>query len=450
MKTFRVLIALFFVTVIYQGDAFAQVTATTEKETLKFSLAEAQEYAVKNFKDAKNAELDKRITKNQTIEIITEGLPQISGAFNYQNNFKLQTNIIPAGVFGPNEVRLQFGTPYVANTYLNIDQLIVDGRYFLGLKANKAFIELADKQAELTSVDIITNVSKAYYGCLLNVQVEKLLQSNLEIANTLMKETEAYYNAGLREELDVDKLKLNVSQIKSQIEIAKYRTASSVNTLKYLMGLTLTTQVELTDKLEALMTTEEMMLDEKNFNPKSRLEYKLLQTQHEIRGYDKKRFALGYMPALYGNFNYGINTFSQDANVFKREWFPYGNWGLSLQVPIFDSYKKGALFQQKKLDQQKIMNNIEAFESSAKLDVENKMQAYTTAIENHKNQKLNYALAEKIYKTARTKYNNGVGNSVELAQTESSFTEAQRNYLQSIFDVLASKLDLDKALGKIK
>jgi outer membrane protein TolC len=428
----------------------AQVEATVEKQVARFSLAEAQEYAVKNFKDAKNAALDKQITRNQTIEIITEGLPQLSGTFNYQHNYRLQTNVIPPGIFGPNELRVQFGMPYLANAYLNIDQLIIDGRYFLGLKANRAFVELTDKQAALTLVDIKVNVAKAYYACLLNIQIEKILKNNLEIAVTLLKETEAYYNAGLREELDVDKLRLNVSQIMSQIELAKYRTTTSFHTLKYLMGLTLDMDIELTDRLEDLLNTEEAITDVQDFNPQSRLEYKLLQTQHEIRGYDKKRFALGYMPALYGNFIYGANTFSQQANVFRREWFTYGNWGLSLQVPLFDSYKKAAQFQQKKLDQQKIMNNIKAFESTARLDVENKLQAHITAWENYKNQKMNYALAEKIYKTTRLKYHSGVGNSVELAQAEAAYAEAQSQYLQSIFDVLSSKVDLDKALGKIK
>jgi len=119
-------------------------------------------------------------------------------------------------------------------------------------------------------------------------------------------------------------------------------------------------------------------------------------------------------------------------------------------VPLFDSYKKGFQYQQKKLEQYKIKNEIEAFESNAKLEVENKMQTYQVSLENFKNQKLNYDLAEKIYKTTRIKYNNGIGNSVELAQSEFSFTDAQRNYLQSMYDVLASKVDLDKALGKIK
>lgn len=432
------------------SEISAQITTRNEKGPLTFSLSEAQEYAAKHFNDARNAELDKQITRNRTIEIITEGLPQVTGFFNYQNNYKLQTNIIPAGIFGPTEVRVQFGNPYVANTYLNVDQLIIDGRYFLGLRANRSFIELSERQAQLTAIEIKANVAKAYYACLLNKQVESILQNNLEIANTLLRETEAYYQAGLREELDVDKLRLNVLQISSQIELARYRSALSINTLKYLMGLSLDTEIMLSDDLEALLARQEPVNTLDDFNPQSRLEYKLLQTQYEIRGFDKKRFALGYLPALYGNFVYGANTFNQEANVFAREWFPYGNWGISLQVPFFDSYRKTAQYQQKKLEQQKIKNNIEAFESSARLDAQNKLQAYHTSMENYKNQQLNYTLAEKIYSTARVKYNKGVGNSVELAQAEAAFAEAQRQYLQSIYEVLSSRTDLEKALGILK
>jgi len=449
MKPIRIFTVFIIASLIAVHDASAQVSAETQKELMKFSLTEAQNYAIENFKDAKNAELDKQITKNLTREIITEGLPQITGAFDYQSNFKQQTVKIPAGIFGP-EIEGTFTQPFVANTYLNIDQLIVDGRYFLGLKANTAFVDLSNQKAELTDIDIKAIVAKSYYASLLNVQIEELLKSNLEILNTLLKETDAYYKAGLREELDVDRLALNVSQTSSQLEIAKTRTGVSLNYLKYLMGLTLQTQIELTDSLTGLLSSEDMTGEFEAFDSKTRIEYKLLQTQYDIRGYDKKRYALGYMPALYGNFNYGVNSFSQNANVFDKEWFPYGSWGLSLQVPLFDSYKKGFQYQQKKLEQYKIKNEIEAFESNAKLEVENKMQTYQVSLENFKNQKLNYDLAEKIYKTTRIKYNNGIGNSVELAQSEFSFTDAQRNYLQSMYDVLASKVDLDKALGKIK
>jgi|SRR5690606_26791007 len=133
MKTLKVSIVSFatIFALMFQG-AMAQVTSQTESELVRFSLQQAQEYAVKNANVAKNADLNAVISKKRTLEIITEGLPQVSGAFNYQNTFKLQTNVIPAGIFGPDELRVQFGNPFTSQASVNVDQLLVDGRYFLG------------------------------------------------------------------------------------------------------------------------------------------------------------------------------------------------------------------------------------------------------------------------------------------------------------------------------
>jgi outer membrane protein len=126
MKTLRILAVSIVASIIATNYASAQVTAETQKEVMKFSLAQAQEYAVQNATKALNANLEATISKKRTLEIITEGLPQVSGSFNYQNNFKQQKSIIPAGVFSPGELEVTFVNPYQSYTELNVDQLLVD------------------------------------------------------------------------------------------------------------------------------------------------------------------------------------------------------------------------------------------------------------------------------------------------------------------------------------
>ena len=57
-------------------------------------------------------------------------------------------------------------------------------------------------------------------------------------------------------------------------------------------------------------------------------------------------------------------------------------------------------------------------------------------------------LAEKIYETTQLKYREGVGSSVEINQAEQSLFDSQSNYIRSRYDLLVSKMDLDRALGK--
>jgi outer membrane protein len=450
MKTLRPLAVSIVVIFIATLHLSAQVTAETEKEVMKFSLAAAQEYAIQNSNKALNANLDAMISKKRTLEIITEGLPQIYGAFNYQNNFKQQKSIIPAGAFSPNELEVTFVNPFQSNAEINLDQLLVDGRYFLGLKANKAIIAISQDQVELTEIELKNQVTKAYYTALVARESKNIISKNLSVVKTLLNETEAFYKAGFVEELDVDRLKLSLSNLESEQKNTELQVFVSESVLKYQMGLPYGQLIELTDKLENTLTADDISAEVNSFDPKSRLEYRMQQTQIQLRGYDAKRFALGYLPGIYGNLKYGANTFNQNANVFDGRWFGYGSVGLSVQVPIFDSYKKGAQFQQKKLERTQLENNLRDFENSSKVQVNNTHLNYQTAIENFKNQKQNLELADKIYKKVQVKYKNGVGSSFELADAESSQSQAQGKYIQAIYNVLTAKTDLDKALGKIK
>jgi outer membrane protein len=450
MKTLRILAVSIVASIIATNYASAQVTAETQKEVMKFSLAQAQEYAVQNATKALNANLEATISKKRTLEIITEGLPQVSGSFNYQNNFKQQKSIIPAGVFSPGELEVTFVNPYQSYTELNVDQLLVDGRYFLGLKANKAIIAISKDQVDLTEVDLKNQIAKSYYAALVARESKIIIDKNLSVVKNLLSETEAIYKAGFVEELDVDRLKLSLSNLESEQKNIELQILVTESVLKYQMGLPYEQPVELTDKLENILTVDEVESEVNAFDPKSRIEYRMQQTQIELRGYDAKRFALGYMPGIYGNLKYGANAFSKEANVFAARWFGYGSVGLSVQVPIFDSFKKGALYQQKKLERMQLENNLKDFENASKVQVNNAFMNYQTSLENFKNQKQNLELADKIYKKVQVKYKNGVSSSFELADAESSMSEAQGKYIQAIYNVLTAKTDLDKALGKIK
>jgi outer membrane protein len=455
LKVFTVSAIMIFFTVYYTN---AQVKAETEKEILRFSLNAAQEYAVQNANDAKNMELNAKISKKRTLEIITEGLPQVTGSVNYQYNFHIQQSVIPAGTFGPQQTRdeaVKFGVPFSTTAGIEAQQLIVDGRYFLGLKANKAIIAVSEQQVEMTAIDIKNQVAKSYYAALVAEESKIILEKSFTTVQKILSETEAFYKAGLVEELDVDRLKVSSNLIESQLKNNNLQANLAKNFLKYQMGLPFEQEIELTDKLEPLLLAYVSEEEVSTFNPQDRIEFRLLETQYALRGYDAKQFSLGYLPAIYGTYRFGRNTFrSQDGNVFRNnwqdEWYLYGVWGISLQVTLFDGFRKGFQYQQKKLEQAQIKNNIQNFENQSKVQVGNAYLSYQTANENYKNQKGNFDLAKKISSTVQTKYKNGVAGSVEVAQAESSLIQAQGDLIQAIYNLLTARTDLDKALGKIK
>ena len=64
--------------------------------------------------------------------------------------------MIPAEFFGGEPgtyIPIQFGTQYNGTAEVTLSQLILDGRYFLGLKATKALEDLSQKQVQQNQIE---------------------------------------------------------------------------------------------------------------------------------------------------------------------------------------------------------------------------------------------------------------------------------------------------------
>ncbi len=429
----------------------ANAQTETLTDTVTFTLEQAQAYAFEHNVSIMNAALDTRITKMRTVEILSTGLPQISSKLNYQNNFKLPVNIIPAGAFGnPEDLEVRFGTSNNATLSVEVNQLILDGRYFIGLKANKAFMAVSQDQQELTEIEVREEIAKAFYGALVAEESRSILEANIKTIERLQFETSQLYEAGLTEELDVDRLTLSLNNLRSKYMEAENAAALALNVLKYQMGMSQNQPLKLTGDLnDMLIMNADTSFGEFNFE--NRVEYRLLKTQLKVRGYDAQQTRANYFPSLVGFFGYGFNAQREAFNFFdfNLPWFQNGYAGFQLNIPIFDSYKNGAVYQQKRLDMMKIQNNIDNFGNQATLQYRNALTDFKNASLEYQIQVGNLELAEKIFNKVTIMNKEGLSSSLELADAESSLTQTQANYTNAIYNLLVKRIAVEKALGKL-
>src|ERR1700722_14108551 len=139
--------------IIITASLFAQ-----EGGAQAFTLREAVDYALKNNHDAKNAKLDMKKAKAFNWEILTQGLPQLNGSFEYDYYFK--TPIVPAFsqdlvAFGlPANTQITFVEPNNIATGINLSQLLFDARYMFGIRARKELYLTSQLQSNLTDQQI--------------------------------------------------------------------------------------------------------------------------------------------------------------------------------------------------------------------------------------------------------------------------------------------------------
>lgn len=432
------------------GSSLAQAQSS-------FTLKEAVEYALQNNVKAKNAQLDERIAKMKVREITTIGFPKITASYGVNNNYIIQRVIIPDGsLFNPllppgEPADLEFQPQYGGNASVNLNQLVFDGSYIVGLQAAKTYRDLAARSNEMTQVEVAENVKKAYYGVLVNMERKGLLDAALIRLDSSLLEMKGMYANGFIEKIDVDRLQVQRNNLAVERDKINRFDEISLLLLKFQMGYPLEQDLVLKDKLREI-AFDENILEQTGVNPMDRPEMRLLQTQKAATKLELKNIQAGYLPSIGIQASRGAlagaNNFDQVLDP-GGSWFAYGSIGIGVNWNIFDSFTKRYQAQQKRIEMEKVDNNIFDFNKAVMLQSSQASITLRNSYETMKVQEQNLELSTEVLRVSRIKYQQGVGSNLEVINAEAGYREAQANYYNAVYDLLIAKVELEKAKGQL-
>ncbi len=431
-----------------------------EKQIPVMSLKEAKNYALKHNAEVKNAELERLRAQKDVKETRAGLLPQIDGEIRGRKNFDIRTNVIkfdfPAGPGAPpgssetTKSEVKFGTEFNAEASVTASQLIFDGSFFMGLKASQTYVELSRKQFEQKERDIKVKVSKAYYSTLVTSRNLSILRRNVEQVKQNLYETRQMYKNGMVEELDVDRLKLTLKKLRNQVNKVGRERDISRQLLKFQMGYPLEDSLILENTLDTSlpMNKQEKVIPD-DFKPSDRVELKSLDVQQKLARLDRKRYSKGYLPTVSAFATHLQNAQREEFSFFEEDknWFPSTYAGVSINIPIFDGLRKSAKVQKAKIRLKKLQNQEENLKKSIRLEVNRTKKDFNNALDRAQRQRENLELARKIYQQTKTKYDEGVGSSLEVTNARNDLFNAQSSYINAVYDYLIAEIELKKALG---
>ena len=143
--------------IIMMQLSFSAMAQTKAQDTLKMSLSAAVEFAITHNPDLKNAYADLAIANQTVKEVQAIGIPQIRGQIGFQDAIQKQVFVFPInGIATP----IRVGNKYTTQASINATWLLLDGTYFLGLKAAKQFTDLSRRLASKTETDVKIDVAK--------------------------------------------------------------------------------------------------------------------------------------------------------------------------------------------------------------------------------------------------------------------------------------------------
>jgi outer membrane protein TolC len=426
-----------------------RLAAAQEKETRSFSLKSAREFAVANSFEAKRSQIDVETARLKLKETVATGLPQISSAISYTDNLKLPTSLIPNFFEGKldEKIPVQFGTQHNASANLQIQQMVFNGSYIIGLQTSKLYRSVAEMGLERTRLTVQETVTGTYYLILVAEENERILKSSLESVEKTAGEVRELYREGFLAETDADLLQITVNQIRNALHTLERQKIVAAKLLKFQMGLDLEDEIRLTDTLADVLTGVNMESAlQVDFDLESNLDYKLTQGQARLADMALKNEKARYWPSISAFFTYQQNAFRSRFDFFRfsERWFPFQILGLNISIPIFRSGAQSARVEQAGLAAEQAHSAALQASRGLQLEVDQTKARLSSARDNYTTMKDNMRLAEKVYKSTLEKFREGVSSSMELSQAHDKFLQSESGYIQALSDFLSAKNKLDR------
>ncbi len=181
-----------------------------------------------------------------------------------------------------------------------------------------------------------------------------------------------------------------------------------------------------------------------------RIEYQLLQTNMKLQTSEIGYYRWAFLPTLSAFYNYYPQFENNQFSELYNQNHPSSVLGLKMTLPIFQGMKRLENLSKAKLQYQRLQLGMDYLKSEINSEYTQAFAGYTSNLNELRIAKNNIILAKDIYNIVKLQYNKGIKAYLEVIVSETDLRNAELNYLNVLFRVLTSKMDLEKALGDIK
>lgn len=337
----------------------------------------------------------------------------------------------------------------VAGT-LNISLPLFAPSVYRAMSMTKTDIELAVEKSRASKLDLVNQVTKAYYQLMLSQDSYEVLQKSYELAEENYHIVNAKYQQGAVSEFDKITAEVQMRSVKPSVISAGNAVTLSKLQLKVLMGVTADVEIKIDDSLaayESIVFANQLENDAHeglvNNTTMKQLELNRLMLQKNI-----KSLRTNFMPTIGLGYSYQYQSMNNDSwNIFDYHYSGSSSLVFNLTIPLYKASNftklKSNRIQMRQLDQ----NRIDT-ERKLNMQITSYQDNMAASSEQVSSNKENVMQAEKAVQIAGKRYEVGKGTVLELNTSQVQLTEAELTYNQSIYDYLVAKADLDQVLGR--
>jgi outer membrane protein TolC len=413
-----------------------------------FTLDQCIDYAFKHQPGINRAYINQAITKATNAINVSGWYPQVSVGGNFTHYFELPTALTVDSQNNGQPIKVHTG---VENTFipaLTVTQAIFSPGLLYASKSVKLYVKQSEQITDSAKIGVVTGVSKAFYNLLLTIaQIDVLKEDTARLAKNY---NDAYqqYIGGIVDMTDYQEAAITLNNSRAQLKQAVENVVPQYATLKQFMGYPPKSRFNVIfDTLQmkndiSFDTTQELVFDK-------RIEYQILQTntmlQHQVTDYYKATF----LPTVSAFFNYNFEFENNNFAALYANVYPYSFAGISLSLPIFTGFYRTNNIKKSKLQEQLLDWDQVELRSSIYTEYTSALASYKGNLYNLYSLQDNVALAKNVYDIVSLQYQQGVVPYLNVITAEANLISSQIGYLNALYSVLSSKIDLQKSMGFI-
>lgn len=412
-------------------------------EVLQLTLDEALKIALSDNPTIKVADQDIELKKVSAKEAWQSLLPTVdlNGTITY--TIKTATMNI-----GGNQVKMGNDASNTWNGALNVSLPLYAPAVYRTMKMTQDDIELAAEKSRASRLDLINQVTKAYYQLMLAQDSYAVLQKSYSYSEENYEVVKAKFEQGSVSEYDKISAEVQMRNMKPNVVSAANAVNLAKTQLKVLLGIgDPELEVEVQDNLKNYEQTvhahdplQQVSLEQNTTLRQFTFNEKLLN--HSLR-IQKSAF----IPTLALNYQYQYQAlFNQNFQFWNYNWTPSSTLALTLSIPLYhaDNFTKMKTIR---IQQQQLAENRVNTERQLNMQVQTYLDNMQASNEQMVSNKESVAQAEKGLLIAQKRYDVGRGTILELNSSEVALTQAELTYNQAIYDYLTARADLDYLMG---
>lgn len=420
------------------------MTVAAQEATIDLTLAKAIEIALAENPTIRVADKEIQLKQIADKEAWMNLLPTLDGSMSLSHSIQVAAIKTQMGEF---KMGMDGSTTAMGNLTLALP--VFAPAVYQNMKLTKEDIILAQEKARSSRLDLVNQVTKAYYSALLASDSRDVIEKSYELTERTFNDINKMYEVGRVSEYDKLSAEVQMKTMSSSVVSADNAKQLAMLRLKVLMGINTDIDIKINDSLEAYessmtLASTEVAIGELENNSSLRQ----IDMNKTLLERARKILNTNFMPTVAVALQGQYQSYSNDNwNIFKYHFSPSSTLSLSINIPIFHATNFTKL-KSNRLQMEQLMDTRLNTQRQLSMAAESYRKNMINSVTKFNTDQEAVEKAEKAVNISTKRYEVGRGTVLELNQSQLSLVQSELTLRQGIYDYLTNKADLDYTLGR--